>query len=109
MDSIARKYFHSISVTLVTFLFSMFVPSQLWALPETAVDFSQTASTLVIDTMSTSTPNVLRNAAMTCPENGFVVAIANGGLQYSVPNDTFVGTMVISISRNSTAVDPNHD
>jgi len=109
MHFIHQKCFYNISAGLVAFLASILVPGQLLATPETGVDFSQTAATIEITTTSTATPDILRIRNITCPEDGFVVAIANGGLQYSTVTETIPGTMAISLSRNSTAFDPNHD
>src|SRR4030095_2077923 len=88
MNFIHQRYFRGISAWLVTLLLSIFVPGQLWALPETAVDFSQTAGTVDINTVSTSAPDILRSVLIVCPADGFVVAIANGGLQYSTVTES---------------------
>jgi hypothetical protein len=40
--------------------------------------------------------------------DGFVVAIANGGLGFSTLIDDF-GIVVISLNRNSTQIDNNHE
>ena len=95
------------SVRLLVFLLFVFVPRMLWA-QDAGVDFSETPHTLAINTSSATTPDVLRLRNITCPTDGFVVAIANGQLQYTAgPN--FPGTVAISLSRDSTGFDPNHD
>jgi hypothetical protein len=109
MDFTHQKYFYSISAGLVIFLLSIFLPGQLWALPETAVDFNQNPGTFTITTTSTAAPNILRSVTITCPSNGSVVAMANGGLEYEAPVPTLPGTMAFSISRNSTSIDPTHE
>jgi hypothetical protein len=108
VNFIHQKCFYSISVGLVTFLLSIFVPGQLWATPETAVDFSQTNETVSIDRTDSSNPNVLRTVTSRCPEDGFVVAIANGGLRFdSFPVAGRV-EVAISLSRSSIRFDENH-
>jgi hypothetical protein len=99
----------TMSAGLIAFLFALSVPGRLLATPETGVDFSQTAETIAITTQSTETPDILSSRRITCPEDGFVVAIANGGLEYSTVTDTSVGTMAISLSRNRTDFAPTHD
>jgi hypothetical protein len=112
VNFIHQKYFYSISAGLVTFLLSIFVPGQLWATPEAAVDFSQTNATVEIDRTDTSNPNILSAVSSVCPEDGFVVAIANGGLRFStVPLASGItrGAVVISLSRGSIRFDEDHE
>jgi hypothetical protein len=108
MNLIHQRYFYNISSGVVTFLLAIFMPGQLWATPETGLDFSQTAETIEITTQSTATPDILRSRSITCPEAGFVVAIANGRLQYSTPFTDTIGTMSISLSRDRTDFAPTH-
>ena len=108
---IRKKYFYIISAGLVTLLLPIFVPGQLWATPEAAVDFSQTNSTVVIEQRDFANPNILSTVSSVCPEDGFVVAIANGGLQFStVPLASGIrqGAVVISLSRGSIRSDEDH-
>ncbi|HEY9860726.1 MAG TPA: hypothetical protein V6D16_14550 [Candidatus Obscuribacterales bacterium] len=96
-----------------TFAACLILTTSLLSLPNqvkaqtSGIDFSQTNNTVTINTISTSNPNVLRTVTIRCPDNGFLVATANTKFQYSAgPN--FAGTIAYSISKNSTAFDPNH-
>jgi len=45
-----------------------------------------------------------------CPFNGFVVAIANGGLeQQAVTNEEAASTIGVSVTRDTTSFDPSHE
>jgi len=109
VNFIHQRYFYNISSVVVTSLLAIFMPGQLLATPETGLDFAQTPETIEITALSTETPDILSSRSITCPEAGFVVAIANGGLQYSTVTDTFPGTMAISLSRDRTDFAPTHD
>ena len=82
--------------------------NQVQATPETGIDYSQTTATVTITTISTAASNVLRSKAIVCPADGFLVATANALFSFNVNKPTFPGTIAYSISRNSTAFDPNH-
>ena len=81
MTFLPRKYFCSISAGLITVVLSIFVQGQLWATPEAAIDFSQSNATVELKRTDTSNPQILSSVSSVCPQNGFVVATANGGLQ----------------------------
>jgi len=96
------------SLLSIVALLVMLTCNQVQATPETGIDYSQTTATVMINTISTAAPNVLRSKTIVCPENGFLVATANALFSFNVNNPTFPGTIAYSISRNSTAFDPDH-
>ena len=100
-----RNFKSLLSVAAVQVIFTC---NQVHATPETGIDYSQTASTITINTISTATPNVLRSKTIACPADGFLVATANALFSFTVSNSTFPGTIAYSVSRNSTAFDANH-
>ncbi|HEX3034410.1 MAG TPA: hypothetical protein VHT73_04645 [Thermodesulfobacteriota bacterium] len=75
---------------------------------QTGFDFSQTANTITINTINTSSPNVLRTVQIQCPVTGYTVATANALFSFEVSNPSFFGTIAYSISRNSTSFNSNH-
>jgi hypothetical protein len=58
-----------------------------------------------ITTISTANPDVLREVAVTCPDDGDLWAIANARLSYTVVSPAFAGTIAYSLARNSTSFD----
>ena len=66
-----RNFKSLLSVAAVQVIFTC---NQVHATPETGIDYSQTASTITINTISTATPNVLRSKTIACPADGFLVA-----------------------------------
>jgi hypothetical protein len=74
--------------------------------------FPQTNANVGIDRTDPTNPNVLSTVASVCPENGFIVAIANGGLQAEfLPGALGFPPpgVSISLSRNSLMFDANHE
>ena len=91
-------------VTSTLFLMS----SEAQATPEAGFDFSQTAATITIDTISSATPNVLRTVTIVCPAAGHAVATANALFQFDVNNPAFPGTIAYSLTIGSTSFQLNH-
>ncbi len=75
---------------------------------QAGLDYSQSTATVMINTISTATPNILRTVTIVCPAAGFVVTTASGLFSFNVANPTFPGTIAYSISTNSTSFDANH-
>jgi hypothetical protein len=78
----------------------------LIACSHSGIQFSQTDAVIDITTLSTATPDVLREVSATCPADGFLLADANTRLSYTVVNPSFAGTIAYSISRNDASFDP---
>ena len=78
----------------------------LIACSHSGIQFSQTDAVIDITTLSTATPDMLREVSATCPADGFLLAQANTRLSYTVVNPAFPGTIAYSISRNDTSFDP---
>lgn len=93
---------------LVSLLF-LIAPCTVWA-QDAGLDFSETSATVPITTTSPNflAADTLRLRNIDCPTDGFVVAIANGQLQYAT-NSEFTIQTFISIGRDSSVEDAaNH-
>ncbi|MGY6216947.1 hypothetical protein ACW73L_17460 [Methylolobus aquaticus] len=78
-----------------------------WANPEAGGDYAQSTTSVVIDSSSSATPNILRSVTVVCPVTGFLLAQADAQFGMNFTTAGVDGILAYGISR-SAALDFNH-